>query len=260
MEELISLKEITVTAQSYEILSQVSLSIHRGKCTIVMGPSGCGKSTLLKVAAGLIVPDRGKVFWEGEELSRLSEKKLRQFRKMNGFVFQDAALWANRSIFENLALPLQFHHPELSASEIDRQVNGHLARMSLISSSPLRPSQLSQGERKIVSFLRAIILQPSILFLDEPTSFIDHEMLEKMMKVIGEYRERSCTIVAVTHDAHLTSMIADDLAVLKEGRVLASGQLSEVRRNASREVSAILSQVLSQAATYDSDLLDLLGG
>ena len=175
-------------------------------------------------------------------------------------MFQDAALWANKTIYENLALPLQVHRPELNADRLKERVRLLLARLGLAGCEQLRPAQMSMGEAKAISFLRAVILEPELLFLDEPTPSIDHELLEKMMEMIRELRDRGCTIIAVTHDAHLTSMIASHLVVLKEGRVLEAGPIAEVRRSRSREVIAVLSRVLSEAATYDADLLDLLGG
>jgi ABC-type methionine transport system ATPase subunit len=130
--------------------------------------------------------------------------------------------------------------------------------MNLTDSLALRPDALSVGERKIVSFLRAIVLEPAVLFLDEPTPSIDHQMVARMLQMIRDLRDSGCTIIAVTHDAHLTSMIANDLVVLKAGRVLEAAEMAKVRRSANREVVEILSQVLSEAATYDADILDLL--
>jgi phospholipid/cholesterol/gamma-HCH transport system ATP-binding protein len=225
-----------------------------------MGPAGCGKSTLMKVAAGICVPDSGEVLLEGRPLARLGDARLREWRRSSGFMFQDAALWANKTIFENLALPLQFHYPSLPAAEVRERVRAALARGGLESSLEQRPAQLSMGEAKIASFLRSVILEPELLFLDEPTTSIDHAAQEKMLAMIREMKQRGCTIISVTHDAHLASMLASDLVVLKQGRVLAAGDLSSVRRSRDREVTEILSQVLSDAAAYDTDLLDLLGG
>jgi energy-coupling factor transporter ATP-binding protein EcfA2 len=143
---------------------------------------------------------------------------------------------------------------------VRRRVRASLERGGLESSEDLRPAQLSTGEAKIASFLRAVILEPALLFLDEPTPSIDHAALEKMMAMIREMKQRGCTIISVTHDAHLASMLANDLVVLKQGRVLAAADLSSVRRSRDPEVMEILSQVLSDAAAYDTDLLDLLGG
>jgi phospholipid/cholesterol/gamma-HCH transport system ATP-binding protein len=260
MEALLELKNIVLASQDYVVLEGVSVSFAKGASSVIMGPSGCGKSTLLKVAAGICVPDSGEVLLEGRSLERLGAARLREWRRSSGFMFQDAALWANKTIFENLALPLQFHYPSMSPAAVRERVRASLARGGLEGSLELRPAQLSMGEAKIASFLRAVILEPDLLFLDEPTTSIDHAAQEKMMAMIREMKQRGCTIIGVTHDAHLASMLANDLVVLKEGRVLAAADLATLRRSRDREVAEILSQVLSEAAAYDTDLLDLLGG
>jgi len=133
-----------------------------------MGPSGSGKSTLLKVAAGICVPDSGEVLVEGRSLLRMSDRRLLEFRRASGFMFQDAALWANKTIFENLALPLQIHRQDLAAASVRAEVLAALRRAGLEASAELRPAQMSMGENKIVSFLRAVVLRPALLFLDNP--------------------------------------------------------------------------------------------
>lgn len=258
MESLIELQTVTVQAQEHISLDSISLVIPGNRSTVIMGPSGSGKSMLLKVAAAVIPPDSGRVLLHGKNLQRLSQKELLQFRRTSGFMFQDAALWANKTIFENLALPIQFHFPNRSPEEIKRRIRRLLQPMNLLDSLNLRPAALSEGEQKIVSFLRAIVLDPAILFLDEPTPSIDHQLLEKMLGMIRGLKENGCTIIAVTHDAHLASMIANHLVILKDGHILEAAGISEVRRSANREVIEILTQVLSEAATYDTDILDLL--
>jgi ABC-type transporter Mla maintaining outer membrane lipid asymmetry ATPase subunit MlaF len=258
MDTLIELQSVTVQAQEHISLDEVSVAFPANNSTVIMGPSGSGKSMLLKVAAAIIPPDNGMVLMHGKNLQRLSQKDLLEFRRCSGFMFQDAALWENKTIFENLALPIQLHYPRRSNEEIEKRIRELLDPMNLLDSLDLRPAALSEGEQKIVSFLRAIVLDPEVLFLDEPTTSIDHQLLEKMLRMIKALNERGCTIIAVTHDAHLTAMIANHLVVLKDGRVLESAATAEVRRSASREVVEILSQVLSEAATYDTDILDLL--
>lgn len=260
MEDIIRLEKISILSQNFEVLHKVSVRFPRGKSTIIMGPSGCGKSTLLKVAAGIMLPDSGQLFWENKNLLKLSEKKTAAFRKSNGFVFQDGALWSNKSMFENLALPLQFYCRDWSRAEIEGRVFSLLDIMNLSSQSHLRPSQLSYGERKLVSFLRALVLKPSIIFMDEPTLSVDYEMSERMFRMIKELKAEDCSIIAVTHDSKLISLIADYLVIVKSGYVIEEGDFEQVRRSANTEVSQILSQVLSEAATYDQDLLNLLNG
>ena len=258
MESLIELQSVTVQSQEHISLDEVSVAFPVKRSTVVMGPSGSGKSMLLKVAAAIIPPDSGKVLMYGKNLQRLSQKDLMQFRRCSGFMFQDAALWENKTIFENLALPIQLHFPQRSNEEIKKQIRELLSSMNLLDSVDLRPAALSEGEQKIVSFLRAIILDPEILFLDEPTTSIDHQLLEKMLQMIKTLNGEACAIVAITHHAHLAAMIAIHLIVLKDGRVLEAAPTAEIRRSTNREVMEILSRVLSEAATYDTDILDLL--
>ena len=259
MEELLVLDGVRLLSQGFEVLKGISVSFPRGRATVIMGPSGCGKSTLLKVAAGILIPEEGRVLLEGEDLARLPDRRLKQFRRRNGFVFQDGALWGNQSIFDNLALPVRFHEPEADSREVHRRVMGTLGRLAMADQALLRPAQLSSGEHKLVSFLRGTILEPDIIFLDEPTSSIDHVMAERITTMIRQLRERGCTIITVTHDAGLTSLIADHLVVMKDGRILESGPFEAVRSSRDPEVAGVLSEVLSKTASYDTDLLDLLG-
>jgi phospholipid/cholesterol/gamma-HCH transport system ATP-binding protein len=258
MDNLIELQSVTVRSQEHVSLNDVTVAFPANRSTVIMGPSGSGKSMLLKVAAAIIPPDSGRVLMHGNNLQRLNQKELMDFRRCSGFMFQDAALWENKTIFENLALPIQLHFPNRNDRETEKQIRELLQSMNLLDSLDLRPAALSEGEQKIVSFLRAIILDPEILFLDEPTTSIDYQLLQKMLRMIKTLDEKGCTIIAVTHDAHLTAMIANHLIVLKDGRVLEAASTAEVRRSRNREVIEILSQVLSEAATYDTDILDLL--
>jgi ABC-type transporter Mla maintaining outer membrane lipid asymmetry ATPase subunit MlaF len=260
MPNLIELRDVTVTAGAYEILKNVSAVFPEGGSTMIMGPSGCGKSTLLKVAAGLIPPDRGSVFYRGEDLYWLSERKLRELRKTNGFVFQDSALWENKTIFDNLALPLQVHHPEMDGRERENRVARMLERGGLIDSLRLRPSQISGGERKIVSFLRAAIVEPSLIFLDSPTEMVDAAMTERITAMIRDLKGQGCSILAVSHDRKLASTLADRLVVMHGGSLAAEGDFDSVKRSPDPRVRAVLSEVLGEIASFDTDLLTLLDG
>jgi phospholipid/cholesterol/gamma-HCH transport system ATP-binding protein len=260
MQPLISLEKVRLNLGGYQALQDVDVGFPEGGSTVIMGPSGCGKSTLLKVAAGLIPPDSGRVLFRGEDIAWFSPRKMTELRKRNGFVFQDGALWENKTIFDNLALPIQVHYPKVKRAEIERRVNHALERGGLADSAAQRPAQLSGGERKIASFLRALMLEPKWVFMDEPTMSVDHEAASRMLEMIRELKTHACTIIAVTHDPELSSMIADHLVVLQAGVILASGPFDEVKASGDTRVRAILSRVLGQAAAYDADLLSLLGG
>ncbi len=255
---MISLKDVTVHLGGKDVLRGVDLSFAPGKSTVVMGPSGSGKSTLLKTAAGLIPPDAGKVLFRGRDMFQLSEGGMRELRKASGFVFQDGALWENKTLMENLALPLEVHFPELRPPEVRRRVVRSLERGGLADRAEMRPAALSGGEKKIASFLRALITEPSILFMDEPTLSIDHTMEEKVRLMISELKARGCAIIAVTHDPALTSALADQLVVLDGGAVREAGDFDTVKRSRDPRTREILSEVLGEISSYDTDLLALL--
>lgn len=257
---LVALREVTLSTGGYDALKGVTASFPEGTSTVIMGPSGCGKSTLLKVAAGLIPPDRGSVLHRGDDIYGLSGKPLAALRAASGFVFQDAALWENKSVFENLALPLQVRAARLERSDVERRVVRALERGGLADSAQLRPAQLSAGERKIVSFLRALMNEPTLVFLDEPTLSVDGAAAEKMDQAIRDLKARGCTIAAVTHDPRLASTLADRLLVLSGGTVAAEGSFDEVKANPDPRVRGALVRVLGEIASFDTDLLDLLGG
>ena len=258
MGDAISLVDVRLTLGDYEALRGVNVAFAEGRSTVIMGPSGCGKSTLLKVAAGLIPPDSGKVLLRGQDIFLLSERGIRELRKSNGFVFQDGALWENKTLFENLALPLEVHFPALSHTDVTKRVARALERVGLEESAGQRPAALSGGERKIASFLRALITEPTLVFLDEPTLSIDFSMTERITRMIHDLKARGSTIIAVTHDPQLTATLADRLVVMDAGKVLVTGEFDEVKRTHDVRVRAILSQVLGEIASYDTDLLELL--
>jgi phospholipid/cholesterol/gamma-HCH transport system ATP-binding protein len=259
-EPLIALEDVRVTLGGYAALRGISAAFTPGRSTVILGPSGCGKSTLLKTAAGIIPPDSGRVLHAGRDVFQLSDRALRELRSRSGFVFQDGALWENMTVAENLSLPLRIHCPKLTQSEVARKVMRTLERAGMEDSATERPAALSGGEKKIASFLRALISEPTLLFLDEPTLSIDHAMSERINQMIRDLRSRGCTVIAVTHDAALTTTLADDLLVMDAGVVIEGGSFDAVKRTRNTRARSILSQVLADIASYDTDLLDLIGG
>ncbi len=258
MEKAVELNEVFVISGDVEILKNISVSFPKDKSTVILGPSGCGKSTLLKAAAGIRTIESGEVIIDGTDLMKMTDKKYLEFRKQNGFVFQDAALWENKSMFENLSLPLAFHYRDLSKKEIESMVNKFLIRTGLNGQELLRPAQLSAGERKIVSFLRAVIAKPKFLFMDEPTQSIDSKVVDIISTIIRELRNLGCTIITVTHDPQLTSWLADFIVVLRHGEMIEAGTLSEISRSQNEYVKSIVSSILDDAAPFNENLLDLL--
>ena len=249
---------VSVVISDEVILEEVSIDFPQNACTVIMGPSGSGKSTLLKTVAGLIVPDSGHVEILGTKLKNATDRELEHLRSRNGFVFQDDALWQNLTLRQNLTLPLSYHHPNVGADAVTRRINRLIGELGGTRRLDLRPASVSAGERKIISFARALIGDPEILFLDEPTTSVDGERADLMIRKLKELKERKITLVAVTHNARIASQLADFVVVLKAGRVLRFGSLHDITRTNDPEIERILTDVLSETATYDGDILELL--
>lgn len=254
----VELRDIVVRRNDKAVVDGISFALPPGRTTVIIGPSGSGKSTLLKVAAGIVLPDAGEVRVGGRDLNSLPERDLMNLRRNNGFIFQDAALWSNNTIFQNLSLPLRYHFPTMSEREVSERVTALVRRVGYQDDLDLRPSQASTGERKIISFLRALVTDPKLIFMDEPLSGIDQRIAERMITMIRDLKRANRTILVVTHDPVLTSQVADYLLVMDAGRMLEAGPLAQVVRSTRSEVVSILSRVLSEAATFDGSILELL--
>lgn len=255
----IALQSITLSGDGGTVLDGVSLDLAPGRSLAVMGSSGCGKSLLLKIMAGLIPPSAGSVSLFGTDLASVSAREERELQLRTGFVFQDAALWQNMSVFGNLSLPVRYHYPQMPDSELRERVGRVAARFELEPYLDTRPAGLSFGIRKLVSFARAIALDPELLFVDEPLGFLDSHAADRVTATLRTLKREGRAIVAATHDAHLTALLADDIAVMSRGAILQHGSVAEVARSTDPRVQSILTDLLSETATYAGDILDLLG-
>jgi phospholipid/cholesterol/gamma-HCH transport system ATP-binding protein len=240
------------------VVNEASLAVSPGRTTVIIGASGSGKSMLLKVIAGLLPPHRGRVRWNGKNIFSFSEAEELEFRKRSSFVFQDAALWANRSVLDNVQFPLELHFPEISAEDRRKKVLYYLDKVGYQDSIDYRPDQLSMGEQKMVSLARALITEPELLFLDSPLVGIDSNSAEPIKKIIKEIRSQKRTILASFLDPELISMIADDLVVIHQGKVLIHGSFDQVKRSGDPVVQKILAMILEEVTAYDDDILSIL--
>jgi ABC-type transporter Mla maintaining outer membrane lipid asymmetry ATPase subunit MlaF len=259
MDSVITLEDVGLTIEDATILEGVNAEVPRNATTFIMGPSGSGKSMLLKCAAGIIPCDTGKVRFEGKALARMREKEVREMRQNHGFVFQDAALWQNITVYQNLALPLQYHHPELSETEVRRRIQALVDLTRFSEDLSLRPASLSLGERKIASFIRALVLNPDVIFMDEPSTSLDAEAVERISEVIQRLKQEERTMLISSHNARLASRFADYVIVIDRGRVLAFDSMENIVKTESQRVRRILAEVLNISSSYDTDILELLG-
>lgn len=224
----IILEDIVAQSQGYEVLRGVSHSFREGRATVIMGTAGAGKSTLIKVAAGLQVPDSGRVVYRGRDLSRMSAKELKAFYLSNGFAFQDSALWANQSIGDNLILPLLAIDRRMPRAKALERAKRFASMLGYAESLGSRPSQLSLGEQKLISIARALIVDPTVVFMDEPTAFLDDAACERIIQLSLDLKRKGKTIIAVTHSTEFAALVADDLLVMNQGMVSAAGAYNDL--------------------------------
>ena len=231
-------KEIIISAENVvkkfgerTILNGITLDIYRGETFVIMGGSGCGKSTLLRHLIGALKPDSGKVSVLGKDLAVLSEDGLDAVKKKIGMCFQSAALFDSMTVGENVSLPLR-EHTKLDRSVIDIVVKMKLEMVGLRGFEDLMPSQLSGGMRKRVGLARAIVMDPEIIFYDEPTAGLDPIVAGVIDKLILDLSKKlSITSVVVTHDMKSVFSIADRVAMLYEGKVLEVGESDTVKNS-----------------------------
>jgi phospholipid/cholesterol/gamma-HCH transport system ATP-binding protein len=219
MEVLIELQGIWLGNQGYQMLQDINLRLPNGKSTYILGPTGSGKSTLLQVVAGLELPDEGEVRVMGRRYRDMSHREQQLYREGACFVFQDGALWANQTVYTNIRMPLRFHRPELTDSEADEMIRQSLATVGFDEATDQRPVNLSAGEQKLVAIARALVLDPHLLFLDEPTSFIDESGERRIIGLLEGLRRRGKTVVAVTNFYHLAFRLADYLCIMQKGKL-----------------------------------------
>jgi phospholipid/cholesterol/gamma-HCH transport system ATP-binding protein len=254
----LSLEAVVYTPGTAPLFQGLDLIVPQGVCTVFMGPSGAGKSTLLRLGAGLIPPVSGKIRFLGRDWNQLSDHENTDLRTQMGFAFQNGALWANKSVYQNLELPYVYHKPKAHRDEVRAAVAAAAKLAGIQGELALRPSQLSLGEQKLVSLARALVLGPPVLFLDDPTGSLDAQATDRLLGLFQDLKRQGRTLVLVTQDPTVTARLADRLVILKDGAVLTQGTFHDVVRSTDPAVMAILTSVLSQAATFSGDILDLL--
>lgn len=229
---LISLKNITKRFGSNVVLDNISLSIEKGKTTVVIGPSGCGKTVLIKHMIVLLRPNSGEVYFKDQRIDNLREIELNKVRIHYGFLFQGGALFDSLNVTENILFPIRQHCKITDFRQAEELVKAKLAMVGLDGFQNYFPANLSGGQRKRVALARAIALNPEVILYDEPTTGLDpirsdviNELILKLQRELGE------TTVVVTHDMTSAYKIANRIIMLHEGKIVADGDADNIRNH-----------------------------
>jgi phospholipid/cholesterol/gamma-HCH transport system ATP-binding protein len=226
---MIDIVHLQKSFQNVSVLKDVNLTIERGQATVIIGRSGCGKSVLLKHIIGLLKPDAGDIFIDGQNIATFSKSELYQLRRRFGMLFQGAALFDSMSVGENVGLGLR-EHTNLSEDVIAEKIRHRLEMVGLPGIEEMRVSELSGGMKKRVGLARALAMDPEFVLFDEPTTGLDPIMADAINELVCELKETlSETIIAVTHDIVSAYKIADHIAMLYEGEIIFNGTPEETK-------------------------------
>ncbi|HDH96361.1 MAG TPA: ABC transporter ATP-binding protein [Proteobacteria bacterium] len=213
------------------VFAGMNLEVFRGETITIMGGSGIGKSVALKLLIGLLKPEQGQIFVDGQDVVPLGERELLQVRRKVGMLFQGAALFDSITVGENVAYPLreQFN---LSEDEIQERVSKYLGMVGLEGVEDLMPSELSGGMKKRVGLARAIATEPKIILYDEPTTGLDPYNTRRINElIIKMQRELNVTSIVVTHDVASALMVSDRIALIHRKKIATVRTVEEIRRN-----------------------------
>lgn len=253
---MIRLVDVHKAFGTKKVLNGFTLDVNEGETTVIIGYSGSGKSVAIKHIVGLLEPDAGTVFVDGQEVPRLTRRELYYLRSKIGYVFQFAALFDSLTIGENVAMGLR-KQSELGAAEIAQRVDEALRLVDLPNVQDRFPAELSGGMRKRVGIARAIALRPKYILYDEPTTGLDpvtsaviDQLMIRMRDTLG------VTSVVITHDMRSAYTVGTRIAMLYEGRVRQVGTVDELRHTA----DPVVRQFIEGRATLDFGAPEVMGG
>jgi len=240
---VIEVRDLWKSFGGNEVLKGITLTVPRGQTYVVLGGSGSGKTVLMKHVIGLFKPDRGSVHVDGVEISALTGKALTEARQRFGMVFQGAALFDSMTVYDNVAFPLHERQRSLPLDEVRARCLAKLKVVDLGEEVLERfPSELSGGMRKRVALARALVSDPQIVLYDEPTTGLDPITTDSVDGMImTAKRKLGITSMVISHDIASAFRVADRLAVLYDGHLVAEGTPSEVRASQDPFVQRFLS-------------------
>lgn len=241
-EAVIEVRDLVTHYGTRKILNGVSLDIHQGEIMVIMGGSGSGKSTLLRYLMALEKQTSGTISILGKDISKISKQEFFELRKRFGVAFQGGALFSSLTVGENIMLPL-YEHTKLDRKTMEIMARMKLEVVNLAGFEDLMPSELSGGMVKRAAVARAIVMDPRILFFDEPSAGLDPVVSSALDDLILTLRDAmGMTIVVVTHELDSAFKIADRITMLDRGDILFIGSVEEIRSHPSERIQNLLNR------------------
>jgi phospholipid/cholesterol/gamma-HCH transport system ATP-binding protein len=238
---MVELRDVSMQFEEKKVLDDLSLKVEPEERLVIMGQSGSGKSTLLRLILGTLRPNSGAIFFKQFEITRLERRKLQRARQHIGMVYQYSALLSSRNVRDNVALPLE-ELTDKSSSEIDKIVDEKLDLVGMKDSKDLLPDELSGGMRKRVALARALVLEPELLLLDEPSAGLDPVIASVIDELVISLSERSkVTSITVTHEMDTAFRIATRMAMLYEGKIIEEAEPEKFKQSKNPVVAQFLS-------------------
>jgi phospholipid/cholesterol/gamma-HCH transport system ATP-binding protein len=242
------------------ILKGISLTVYQGEIMVIMGGSGSGKSTLLRHLLGLHQPTSGSIHLLGKDITQLDDKAMHVLRQEMGVAFQGGALFGSMTVGENVMLPLR-EHTKLDEHTMQIMTRMKLEVVNLAGFENLMPAELSGGMLKRAALARAVIMDPKLLFFDEPSAGLDPVAAVELDELILQLRAAlNMTIVVVTHELDSAFKIADRISVLDQGAILMTGTVEEVRSSENKRIQSLLNRMPRDDAIDADEYLRRLTG
>jgi phospholipid/cholesterol/gamma-HCH transport system ATP-binding protein len=238
---MVELRDVEMQFEEKKVLDGFSLKVEPQERLVIMGQSGSGKSTVLRLILGILRPAAGSIFFKQFEITRLRRRKLQRVRQHMGMVYQYSALLSSRNVRDNVALPLE-ELTDKSRSEIDKIVDEKLDLVGMKDTKDLLPEELSGGMRKRIALARALVLEPELILLDEPSAGLDPVIASVIDELIISLSEKSkVTSITVTHEMDTAFRIGTRMAMLYQGKIIEEAEAEKFKQSKNPAVAQFLS-------------------
>ena len=255
---VISVRDLRVQYGDREILHGLNFNVNRAETLVILGGSGSGKTTLLRTLVGLEKPSAGQIWMKGQNIAAISRAELDEIRKKIGMAFQGGALFGSMTVGDNVALPVR-EHTKLEASTIEIMVRLKLDQVGLTGFENYMPAELSGGMKKRAAVARALVMDPELLFFDEPSAGLDPIIAAGVDNLILHLKKAfHMTVIVVTHELASAFLIADQMMLIDKGYIVAMGTPEEMRSSTQPRVRQFLDRVAEPEVSSELDYLQML--